>query len=256
MAVVTRADCTEMSVREKFKVSWNASNKTLAVSLEDVEDINFNGCQGANNKNNDLEAYFQKLVNQGRAEQADFDKLKQTLVGKENGKCNTAIENFMITKGIIRMPGSDVQKDDGKADGTVVAIDPTYAEADAGGDGEDMPGVPTEGMAVDNLLDGEDEEEEEVDIPSAEASLAPVYSLKGGGEDCEGETECQSGICVDAKCVALSGDPESLADDSGKDGFCESDEDCNIDGEKCLGSNKCGIPLTKKSNTENAKNKA
>lgn len=251
MAVVTRADCTEMSVREKFKVSWDASNKTLAVSLEDVEDINFNACQGANNKNNDLEAYYQKLVDQGRADQDDFDELKQTLVGKENGKCNTAIENFMETKGIIRIPSSDIQKDDGKDDGTVVAIDPTYAEADAGGDGEDMPSVPMEGITVDDVSEGEDEEEEEVDIPSAEASLAPVYSLKDGGEDCEGNTECQSGICMDAKCVGLSEDPESLADDSGKGDICESDADCNIDDEECLGSKKCGIPRT---NT--AKNKA
>ena len=56
MAVVTCYDCTEMSVRDKFKVFWDDSNKTLAVSLEDLEDINFNADQGANNKNNDLEA--------------------------------------------------------------------------------------------------------------------------------------------------------------------------------------------------------
>ena len=239
-------------------MSWDASNKTLAVSLEDVEDINFNGCQGANNKNNDLEAYYQKLVDQGRADQDNFDELKQTLVGKENGKCNTSIDDFMETKGIIRITSSDIQKDDGKDDGTVVAIDPTYSEADAGGDGEDMPSVPMEGIAVDDVSEGEDEEEEEVDIPSAEASLAPVYSLKDGGEDCEGNTECQSGIFMDTKCVGLSKDIESLSDDSGKDNICESDDDCNIDGEECLKIKKCGIFGTKKKNTNvfNAKNKA
>ena len=258
MAVVTRADCTEMSVREKFKVSWDASNKTLAVSLEDVEDINFNACQGANNKNNDLEAYYKKLVNQGRADQDDFDELKQTLVGKENGKCNTAIENFMETKGIIRIPSSDIQKDDGKDDGTVVAIDPTYAEADAGGDGEDMPSVPMEGIAVDDVSEVEDEEEEEVDIPSAEASLAPAYSLKDGGENFEGYSECHSGISMDAKCVGLYEVPESLADDSGKGNICESDNYCDIDGEEFPEINKCGIHRTKKNNTNflNDKNKA
>ena len=55
MGVVTRGDCNEMSVREKFKVFWDASNKTLAVSLEDKEDINFNYWQGAKNNNNDIE---------------------------------------------------------------------------------------------------------------------------------------------------------------------------------------------------------
>ena len=87
-----------------------------------------------------------------------------------------------------------------------------------------------EGIAVDDVSEGEYKEEEEFDIPLAEASLACAYSLKDGGEDCEGYTEFQSWICMDKKCVGLSEDPESLADDSGKVYICESDDDCNIDG--------------------------
>ena len=162
----------------------------------------------------------------------------------------------MKTKGIIRIPSSDIQKDDGKDDGTVVAIYPPYDEADAGGDGEYMPSVPMEGITVDDVSEGEDEQQEEVDIPSAGASFSPSYSLKDGGEDCEGNTECQSGIFMDTKCVGLSKDIESLSDDSGKDNICESDDDCNIDDEECLGRKKCGIFGTKKRNTNNAKSKA
>ena len=51
------------------------------------------------------------------------------------------------------------------------------------------------------------------------------------------------------KGVGIYEDPESLADDSGKGDICESDADCNIDGEEFLGSKKCGIFGTKKRNT-------
>ena len=55
-----------------------------------------------------------------------------------------------------------------------------------------MTSVPMEGIAVDDVSEGEYKEEEEFDIPLAEASLACAYSLKDGGEDCEGYTEFQS----------------------------------------------------------------
>ena len=67
-----------------------------------------------------------------------------------------------------------------------------------------MPSVPMEGIAVDDVSEVYNEEEEEVDILSVEKSLAPAYSLKDGGEYCEEDTECDSEIWMHAKFVGLS----------------------------------------------------
>ena len=163
----------------------------------------------------------------------------------------------MKTKCVIRITSSDIQKDDTKDDGTVVGIESTYAESYEGGYGENIPELPMEGIAVDDVSEGEDEEEE-VNIQLDESSLDPAYSLKDGGENFEGYSECHSGISMDAKCVGLYEVPESLADDSGKGNICESDNYCDIDGEEFPEINKCGIHRTKKNNTNflNDKNKA
>ncbi len=100
MPVVTRSDCTELDVTETFKFSWNTATTTLTATLDEVDDIDFNACQGANNRNNDLEAYYQKLVNQGKATQANLEKLQNILVGAGGRKCDTAIESFLGTQGI------------------------------------------------------------------------------------------------------------------------------------------------------------
>ena len=100
MPIVTRSDCTELDVTETSEFSWDAGSKKLTGKLEEVGDIDFNACQGANNRNNDLEAYYKKLVNQGKATQANLAKLQEILVGAGRGKCDAAIEAFLGTKGI------------------------------------------------------------------------------------------------------------------------------------------------------------
>jgi len=100
MPIVTRADCTELDVTETFEFSWNAGTEKLTGTLSEVGDIDFNACQGANNRNNDLEAYYKKLVNQGKATQANLEKLQKILVGAGGRKCDAAIEAFLATKGI------------------------------------------------------------------------------------------------------------------------------------------------------------
>jgi len=95
MPVATRADCTEMDISESWKFRY-----TVGVGItveENGQDIAFNACQGANNKNNDLRAYYQRLVNEGRAKQAKLDKLDEILVG--TGNCADAITSFLAGEG-------------------------------------------------------------------------------------------------------------------------------------------------------------
>jgi len=100
MPVVTRSDCTQLDITEEFEFAYDAADtKTFTAKLLDV-DIEFNACQGANNNNNDLEAYYKRLVNRGKATQANLEKLQKILVGKNGRKCDTAIEAFLASKGI------------------------------------------------------------------------------------------------------------------------------------------------------------
>lgn len=72
MPVVSRADCTEMNIEETFKYVYDDTSQRFKVSFVDVT-IEFHSCQGANNNNNDLEAYFERLVDDGHAEASDFE---------------------------------------------------------------------------------------------------------------------------------------------------------------------------------------
>jgi len=104
MAVVTRADCTEIEADQTYTFNYSGSFQSV---LSKVKKVRFNACQGANNRNNDLEAYYKRLVNEGKQTQANLEKLQKTLVGAEAGKCNQAIVNFMASKGISRSNGAN-----------------------------------------------------------------------------------------------------------------------------------------------------
>lgn len=100
MPTVSRADCTEVDLlNENVEFSYNKEDGMKAV--DDVK-IEFNRCNGVNNKNNDLAAYYHRLVNEGKAtkeEKAVFDK---AIVGE--GKCEEAIDSFLEREGYERAP--------------------------------------------------------------------------------------------------------------------------------------------------------
>jgi hypothetical protein len=100
MPVVTRSDCTQVDVELSFEFTYDSGSNAMTASVE-VTDFEFNACQGANNKNNDLEAYYKKLVNTGKATQANLEKLQKILVGAGGRKCDAAIESFLASKGIV-----------------------------------------------------------------------------------------------------------------------------------------------------------
>ena len=90
MPVVTRADCTQTNVKESYKFA--KTNSSYTASIEKVK-LSYQACQGANNNDNDLSAFVQQLVNDGKLstdEQAIFSK---SVVGK-NG-CPAATTNFL-----------------------------------------------------------------------------------------------------------------------------------------------------------------
>jgi len=97
MPVVSRADCTEVEVTQSVTVTYD-KDTTLLTATATISNFDFNACQGADNTNNDLAAYYQQLVNDGKAtasEKAEFDKY---IVGEDN--CDDAIATFLNTKGL------------------------------------------------------------------------------------------------------------------------------------------------------------
>merc|ERR1719396_265533 len=106
MPVVTRSDCTQVdTTNEEFDFMYYYGD--FNVTLVNV-DIDFNSCQGANNNNNDLEAYYEQLTNDGKASETELAELRSHLVGETY--CREAIDEFLKEKGVIKTPaceGSD-----------------------------------------------------------------------------------------------------------------------------------------------------
>jgi len=97
MPVVSRADCTQVDVTQSVTISYNKDTELLTASST-ITDFEFNACQGADNNNNDLAAYYQQLVNDGKATTAEKDEFDKHIVGE--GNCNNVIASFLNTKGL------------------------------------------------------------------------------------------------------------------------------------------------------------
>jgi len=95
MPVSTRADCTEIEADEE--VQFYYSDGSLDATILDA-DIDFNSCQGANGNNNDLEAYYERLTDEGKASEAELAGVRQHLVGEYY--CRDAIDSFLKSKGL------------------------------------------------------------------------------------------------------------------------------------------------------------
>merc|ERR1711902_478286 len=103
MPVVTRSDCTQVdTTNEEFDFMYYYGD--FNVTLVNV-DIDFNSCQGANNNNNDLEAYYEQLTNYGKASETELAELRSHLVGETY--CREAIDEFLKEKGVIKTPACE-----------------------------------------------------------------------------------------------------------------------------------------------------
>lgn len=101
MAVVTRADCTQVSTQEETTFKWDAAAGSLTANVN-IKDVNYNACTG--DTNNDL---YERTVRLNADFSEDYsqekvDAMKKVLVGKQAGQCNAAIETFLGTKNITR----------------------------------------------------------------------------------------------------------------------------------------------------------
>ena len=101
MAVVTRADCTQVATTEKTNIVWSPSDSSLVANV-DIRDINYNACTGQN-ANNNLFERVRKLVNDGQLGAEKQAALNEVLVGSAGGQCNAAVESFLGTKGITKI---------------------------------------------------------------------------------------------------------------------------------------------------------
>mmetsp|Transcript_15515 Transcript_15515/g.22118 ORF Transcript_15515/g.22118 Transcript_15515/m.22118 type:complete len:439 (+) Transcript_15515:52-1368(+) len=95
MPLVSRSDCTEIEALEVWQFDWKAATNTFDTSLDYVE-LKFNACRGAG-RNNDLESFYQRLYNEGRATFEERNKFRGTVVG--NDKCSSAIDHLLFNKG-------------------------------------------------------------------------------------------------------------------------------------------------------------
>jgi len=97
MAVVTRADCTQVSTTEKTTFSMTAG--TVGASI-DIRDVNFNACQGAGGNNNNLQARVEQFNSEGKVSDEKYAAVSEVLVGSTAGQCNDAIRGFLTSKNI------------------------------------------------------------------------------------------------------------------------------------------------------------
>jgi len=100
MPVVTRADCTEIATTEDVTFTYDES-KGLEVETNNL-DIDFNACQGANNNNNDLGAYYERLVNEERISEENLAKFEEHVVGEY--WCREAIDKFLDEEELVAKP--------------------------------------------------------------------------------------------------------------------------------------------------------
>lgn len=105
MPVATRADCTQVDVQEEtIRFSYDANTAANNVVATVVEtNLKFNACQGANNKNNDLRAYVQRLRDDGDVPESYFAQLQNHLV--QPGNCPDTLATFLDSKGLEKIPG-------------------------------------------------------------------------------------------------------------------------------------------------------
>jgi len=95
MPTATRSDCTQIDVDEKYRVEFSESAAEYTAVLTDIE-IDFNSCQGKNNRNNDLAAYVRRLVDEGKITADQRYALSEHLV--ENHNCPSAMTYHLQSK--------------------------------------------------------------------------------------------------------------------------------------------------------------
>ena len=96
MPVVSRSDCTQTNVKEYYSFSKSANAVGFTSTIDSIK-LQFQACQGANNNNNDLSAFVQQLVNDGKLSTAEQNIFKERVVGKN--QCSSAVNSLLDKSG-------------------------------------------------------------------------------------------------------------------------------------------------------------
>ena len=101
MPTVSRSDCTQVDLTETVEIKFDASAPTFDAKLTQVH-VDFNACQGINNRNNDLWAYMARLYYQNDITREQFGEAGRIIT--DNG-CQEATKFHLDKKGLT--PGYD-----------------------------------------------------------------------------------------------------------------------------------------------------
>merc|ERR1719329_1889624 len=105
MPVVSRSDCTQTNVKESYTFLGDSNNVGATIDRITVQ---FQACQGANNNNNDLEAFVQQLVNDGKLSTTEQNIFKTRIVGNNN--CDDATSALLADSGFEK--GFEIDSND------------------------------------------------------------------------------------------------------------------------------------------------
>ena len=107
MPVVTRSDCTQTNVKEYYSFVKKPTSPGYTSSIDSIN-REFQSCQGANNKNNDLEAFVEQLVSDGKLSDTEQEIFKGQVVGNHN--CPSATDELLASSGFERGYNIDSSK--------------------------------------------------------------------------------------------------------------------------------------------------
>mmetsp|Transcript_22671 Transcript_22671/g.29041 ORF Transcript_22671/g.29041 Transcript_22671/m.29041 type:complete len:630 (+) Transcript_22671:44-1933(+) len=110
MPIASRSDCTQVDVTERYRFEKTVDGWTGEIEQADLD---FNACQ-ADGGNNDLEDYYQRLVDEGKVTTEQQTEFKKYIVGDNN--CDDVFPTLMDNKGLAHGSSAEgiVKFDEGR----------------------------------------------------------------------------------------------------------------------------------------------
>jgi len=110
MPIASRSDCTQVDVTERYRFEKTADGWEGEIEQADLD---FNACQAAGG-NNDLEDYYQRLVDEGKVTAEQQTEFKKYIVG--DNQCDDVFPTLMDNKGLAHGSSAEgiVKFDEGR----------------------------------------------------------------------------------------------------------------------------------------------
>ncbi|KAL7553859.1 hypothetical protein ACHAWF_017192 [Thalassiosira exigua] len=100
MPTVSRSDCTQVDLTEKYEIIYDADAQ-IATRFTEVH-VDFNACRGINNRNNDLYAYMARLYYEDKVTADQWGQLGRIIT---DAGCDSATKYELDKRGLT--PGYD-----------------------------------------------------------------------------------------------------------------------------------------------------